>query len=132
MKKVLVVALSALLILALFIPAMAEAAPTFTTTVSAAKVKQGETVTITVKVDKDLQVQGFAIYFAAIVGGQFEFVSGVWADQVKNNSMLASIVPAGQGVTAGAAPYTVAKGEICPLTVKAKADAAAAAAKAKA
>ena len=46
MKKFLVVALSALMLLALYIPSMA--APVYTTSVSAAKVKPGEEVTITV------------------------------------------------------------------------------------
>ena len=68
MKKFLVVALSALLLLALFVPAMAEGGPKFTVAASAAKVKQGEEFTITVSVDQKISSKGFGLQWPGIIG----------------------------------------------------------------
>ncbi len=124
MKKFLVVALSALMLLALFIPAMA--APVYTTSVSAAKVKPGEEVTITVSVNEKVTAKGFALDYSAICGSgaQFELVSADFSSTIKSSSMLA--VPQqgnGQAASAAMSPYEVS-GEIFTLKVKAKTTAA--------
>ncbi|MBE6713457.1 MAG: hypothetical protein E7580_08120 [Ruminococcaceae bacterium] len=127
MKKVLVVALSALLVLALFIPAMADEAPTYTTTVTANKVKRGETVTVSVVVDKTVTAKGFAVDYSAIAGasGKFEYVSGDFCSAIKSGSMLAVPNQMGncQGASASMNPIEVS-GEIFSFVVKAKEDAA--------
>ena len=95
MKKVLVVALAALLILALFIPAMAEDGPKFTTTVSANKVKRGETVTVTVTVDKAFDAKSLAVDFATLCNpAAVELVDCAWTASVLTKLPIGTTDPA--------------------------------------
>ena len=102
MKKVLVVALAALLILALFIPAMAEDGPKFTTTVSATALKRGDVFTVKLVADKDFNTKGFGLGFSAInAHGVFEIVEvydeeeeemvkGIWSDAILKKVFMKS------------------------------------------
>lgn len=123
MKKFLVVALSALLLLALFIPAMADTAPKFTTTSSAAKVKRGEEITLTVSIDKQINTQGLGLVYKNLTEeGAFDFVSGTWSPEILMNAELKSS-NAKQAVFGFASSLDVPAGTIFTLKLKAKADA---------
>ena len=124
MKKFLVVALSALLLLALFVPAMAEDGPKFTVAASAAKVKQGEDFTITVSVDQKISSKGFGLQWPGIVGAStpFEFVDGAWSELIDDEAMLAQVNP-GNAAFAASKAFDIPAGTVLTLKVKVKADA---------
>ena len=126
MKKFLVVALSALMLLALFIPAMADTAPVFTTSVSKAKVKPGEEVTVTVTLDKTIaSLKTIALDYSKVCDPDvFEWVSGDFSAGVKAKLPVAQANPGTQAVCMNLVPATDVSGEIFSFTVKAKADAA--------
>ncbi len=79
MKKFLVVVLSALLILALFIPAMADDNPVLTTVANKTTVKRGEEVTISVVLDKNITTRNVALNYV-FDGSAFTYKnkSGKW------------------------------------------------------
>ena len=132
MKKVLVVALCALLTLSLFIPVMAEDGPKFTTTVSANRVKRGDTVTVTVSADKVFAAKAIALDFASVCDpAAFELVEAYWTtDKISLADVdTAQFKAVGFCVNLGSTPETAQpatgiSGEIFKITVKAKADAA--------
>lgn len=126
MKKLLVVALSALLLLALFIPVMADEAPKFTTTVSASKVKRGEEVTVTVAVDKTIaSLKTLALDYSSVCDpAVFEWVSGSFSPAVQMKLPVAQANPGTQAVCMGMMPASDVSGEIFSFTLKAKTDAA--------
>ncbi len=125
MKKFLVVALSALLLLAMFIPAMAEDAPKFTTTVSANRVKRGETVTVNVSVDKAFDAKALAVDYADLCNpAAFELVDCAWTAGVLAKLPVGTTDPAKFKAAAfNLVPATGITGDIFTLTVKAKNDA---------
>lgn len=132
MKKFLVVALSVLLMFAMFIPVMAEEAPSFTTAVSTDTVKRGETLTVTVSANKAFSAETIALDFASVCDpAAFELVEAKWT----NAKVLLTDVDAAHFKAVGfcvdpeaspdaSQPATGISGEIFKLTVRAKADAA--------
>ncbi len=94
MKKVLVVALSALLILALFIPAMADSNPTLTTTVDKATVKRGEEITVFLTLDKNVSTRNLAFDYE-LDTSVFAYSTGSFSNEIKmavvNNIMNGTV-----------------------------------------
>ncbi|MBQ3074945.1 MAG: hypothetical protein IJC26_02665, partial [Clostridia bacterium] len=119
MKKVLVVALSALLLLAMFIPAMANENPKVITAVSATEVKPGETITVTVSLDQTINTRGMAIDFKdACNSGTFEVVNAAFNSEFAGKCMMAPVNTAKLNATSAATAAFDWTGEVFTLTLK--------------